>query len=629
MSGKKPDLFTPSLILRDVTRRTVLRGAATGAAGLSLSASLPLSAIAQGMMTRRHGLSSFGELALPEDFQAFPHVNVNAPKGGTLSFQPSTWQFNQNPDTFNTLNPFVLRGDAPQRLELTFDGLMKGTGDEPDAIYGTLAQWVEYSGDGLTYDFKLRAGAVFHDGSPILASDVAWSIMILKAEGHPNLASLLAEVEGAQVLETDVVRVQLAPGRPRDLHLAVAGLPVFSQAWFEGKEFGASTMEPILGSGPYRVGDFEGGRYIHYDRVADYWGADLPANRGQNNFGTIRVNFFRDRDVAFEAFKAGDMNMREEFTSRTWATEYTFPSLVSGAVRQAELPDGRPSGAQGFFFNTRRATFADPRVREALGLLFDFEWSNERLFYGLYQRTHSMFENSPFKADGLPDADELALLEPHRDSLPPEVFLEPYIPPQSDGSGADRTLQRQADRLLRDAGWGLDDGRRVNAAGQQMRLEFLLNSPTFERIVNPYVQNLERLGIIASSRTVDGAQYQSLVNEFEFDIISRRFAFGLTPGASMRSIFGSAFAMEPGSSNISGIAVPALDALIEQAARADNREDLYVIMRAVDRILRAGHYWVPQWFKPTHWLAHSADMAYPSSKPRYDLPVESHWWIES
>lgn len=612
-------------IRRQPTRRTVLQGAG----GLALASVLPTLALAQSGTTRTYGLSSFGELALPEGFESFPHVNVDAPKGGTLSLQPSTWLFNQNPQTFNTLNGFVLRGDAPQRIELTFTTLMKASGDEPDALYGLLAQWVEISDDNLTYDFKVRSEARFHDGSPILASDVAWSIKTLMEEGHPNLANLLVDVEGIEALEDDLVRVTFVPDRSRNAHLNVAALPIFSEASFEGKEFGASTLEPILGSGAYKVGAFEAGRVLTYDRVEDYWGADLPVNRGQNNFDHIRIPFFRDRDVAFEAFKAGEISFREEFTSRVWATEYNFPSVLSGEVVQEEFLDGRPSGAQGFFFNTRRGKFSDPRVRQAIALAFDFEWSNERLFYGLYRRTHSMFENAPFKAEGLPGADELALLDPYRSELPEEVFGAPYSPPTSDGSGSDRTLQRQANQLLNEAGWTLDGGRRVNSAGQQMTIEFLLRSASFERIVNPYIQNLERLGIASTSRTVDGAQYQSRLNDFDFDISTRRYSFTLTPGASLRSIFGSAFANQPGSANLAGIAVPALDALIEQAGQVTNRDELYVIMRAVDRIVRAGHYWVPQWFKPTQWIAHKAELSYPASKPLYDLPVETHWWVES
>ncbi len=615
---------TPSIISHSVTRRTVLKGAA----GAAAATQIPLSALAQGGVTRSYGMSSFGELGLAEGFEAFPHVNVNAPKGGTLSFQPGTFIFNQNPQTFNTLNPYVLRGDSPQRVEITFDGLMKGTGDEADAVYGLVAEWVEFSDDGLTYDFKLRAGAQFHDGSPLTAADVAWSIMTLKNEAHPNLVNLLTDIEGAEALADDLVRVTFAPGRPRDLPLSVAGLPIFSAAWWEGREFGGSTLDPILGSGPYRVGNFETGRFIEYDRVPDYWGADLPVNRGQFNFDMIRVPIFRDRDVAFEAFKAGEMNVREEFTSRIWATEYTFPRFQSGEVVQTELPDGRPSGAQGFFFNTRLEKFSDPKVRQALGLLFDFEWSNERLFFGLYNRTESMFENAPYKADGPPSDAELALLEPFRSELPESVFDAPYQPPASDGSGSDRTLQREANTMLNDAGWTLQDGRRVNAAGEQMTIEFLLRTSTFERIVNPYIQNLERLGIAATFRTVDGAQYQSRLNEFDFDVTTRRFAFSLTPGASLRALFGSELANEPGSFNTAGIAVPAIDALIEQAAQAEARDELYVIMSAMDRVLRAGHYWVPQWFKASHWLALESDIGYPETKPRYALPIESHWWIE-
>ncbi|MGD1888541.1 MAG: extracellular solute-binding protein [Cohaesibacteraceae bacterium] len=613
---------TPSL---PVTRRTVLKGAGAAA----LMAGLPAVATAQSGVTRSHGLSSFGELALPPDFEAFPHVNLDAPKGGTLSFQPGSFLFNQNPQTFNTLNGFVLRGAAPPRIEITFDSLMKTTGDEPDAVYGLLAEWVEFSDDRLTYDFKIRSEARFHDGSPVLASDVAWSIQTLQEEGHPQLANLLVDVAAVELPADDVVRVVFRPTRSRNAHLNVVGVPIFKADWFDGKEFGASTLDPIMSSGAYRVGDFEAGRVIRYERVPDYWGRDLPVNRGQHNFDSIRIPFFRDQDVAFEAFKAGETNVREEFSSRIWATEYTFPAVTSGEIlRTEDMIDGRPSGAQGFFFNTRLEKFSDPKVREALGLLFDFEWSNDRLFFGLYDRTQSMFENSPFKAEGMPSPEELALLEPFRDQLPEAVFGEPYVPPVSDRSGADRTLQREANRLLNEAGWTLEDGRRVNSDGEQFVIEFLLRGALFERIVNPYIQNLERLGISASLRTVDGAQFQSRLRTFDFDITVRRYSFTLTPGASLRTIIGSASANEEGAWNIAGIADPALDALIEQAGQAEARDELYIIMRAMDRILRSGHYWVPQWFKPNHWMAHQTSIGFPETKPRFALPIESHWWME-
>lgn len=623
-------LKTPSLISRKVTRRTVLKstGVAAAASALPLSA-LPLPALAQSGMTRSHGLSSFGTLALPADYTQFPHVNADAPKGGTLSYRPGTRFANQNFNTFNTLNGFVNRGDGALRVELTFDGLMGVTGDEVDSYYGVLAQWVEFTDDGLTYDFKIRPEAQFHDGSRVLASDIAWSMLTLAEQGHETIKPPLAPVESAEALEEDLLRVRFAEGRPRTAHLAILGLPTFSQSFWEGKDFEASTLEPILGSGPYKVGNFEAGRFIEYDRVEDYWAADLPFARGTSNFDTIRINYFRDRDVAFEAFKAGEMNVRRETVSRIWATGYDFPRVESGEVVQSVIENEQPRGAQGAFFNTRRDKFSDRRLRQAIGLLFDFEWTNDRIFYGLYKRTQSMFQNAPYMAAGLPSEAELALLEPLRDELLPEVFEEPYVPPISDSSGSDRQLLGQANRLMNEAGWRLEGGRRVNANGEQLEVEFLLVSQSFERIYSPMVQNMQRLGIEAALRIVDPAQYQARINSFDFDVVGLNLAPSLTPGSNMRAVYGSWSANQPGAWNVAGIAVPAIDGLIEKAEVAETLEELYTIMSVMDRVLRPFHFWIPQWHSGAHWIAHETDIKRPESVPRFTLPIETHWWMES
>lgn len=618
-------LKTPSLILRNVTRRSVLKSTGVVAA----ASALPVAALAQSSVTRSYGLSSFGELALPEGYEHFPHVNVDAPKGGTLSFQPGTRFMNQNFNTFNTLNGFVNRGDGALRVELTFDGLMTATGDEVDSYYGALAQWVEFTDDDLTYDFKIRPGARFHDGSRVLASDIAWSMQTLAEQGHETLKPGLAPVESAEALEEDLLRVRFAEWRPRTAHLAILGLPTFSQSFWDGKDFEASTLEPILGSGPYQVGDFEVGRFIEYDRVEDYWAADMPFVRGTSNFDTIRINYYRDRDVAFEAFKAGEMNVRRESVSRLWATAYDFPRVQSGDVIQSTIENEEPRGAQGAYFNTRREKFSDKRLRQGIGLLFDFEWTNDRIFYGLYKRTHSMFQNAPYMAEGLPGEAELALLEPLRDEVLPEAFDEPYVPPVSDGSGSDRQLLGEANRLMNEAGWRLDGGRRVNESGEQLEVEFLLASQAFERIYSPMVQNMQRLGINASLRIVDPTQYQSRINSFNFDVVGLNLAPNLTPGSSMRAIYGSQSADQPGAWNVAGIALPAIDALIEKAEAAETLDELYTIMSVMDRVLRPHHFWIPQWHSGAHWIAHEARVKRPDSVPRFALPIETHWWMES
>ena len=409
-----------------------------------------------------HGISAFGDLAYPADFHHFRYVDPNAPKGGTFSQIGPNRQFNQNFLTFNSLNSYILRGDAAQGMELTFATLMARSGDEPDAMYGLAAAKVRRSADGLTYRFFIRPEAKFHDGSPLTAQDAAFSLNILKEKGHPIITQLLRDFIGAKA-DDDSVVVTFAPNRARDVPLFVAGLPIFSRAYYATKPFEESTLDIPLGSGAYKVGRFEAGRYIEYERVKDWWGADLPVSRGQNNFDIVRFEYYRDREVGFEGFTAGSYLFREEFTSRTWATRYDFPAFKDGRVKRDTIPDDTPSGAQGWFINTRRAKFADPRLREALCDAFDFEWTNKTIMYGSYDRTVSVFQNSDMMAKGKPGADELALLEPFRGKVPDEVFGEPYVPPVSDGSGQDRALLRKASQLLKDAGCA-DQGRQTRPA---------------------------------------------------------------------------------------------------------------------------------------------------------------------
>ncbi|MBV6659100.1 MAG: twin-arginine translocation signal domain-containing protein [Devosiaceae bacterium] len=618
-------LKTPHVISKSVTRRTVLKG--TGAAAALTG--LPALGYAQAGVTRSHGLSAFGELALPADYTHFPHVNLDAPKGGRLSYQPGTRLANQNFRTFNTLNGFAPRGDGALRVGLTFDGLMTSTGDEVDSFYGALAEWVEYTDDGLQYDFKIRPEARFHDGTPVTADDVAFSLDIIRTEGHQTLRPGLEPMESAEAIEDDMLRVRFRPDRSRTAHLSVLGIPTFSRAFWDGRTFDDSILEPILGSGPYRVGAFEVGRFIEYERDPDYWAADLPFSRGLNNFDTIRVNYYRDRDVAFEAFKAGEMNVRRETVSRIWATGYDFPRVQSGEVLQSEIDNEAPTGAQGAYFNTRREKFQDPRLRHAVGLAFDFEWTNDRIFYGLYQRTTSTFQNAPYMASGLPTPEELVHLEPLRGQIPDAAFEEPYVPPPSDGSGNDRRLLAEANRLFREAGWQLQDGRRVNEAGEQLTIEFLLPAPVFERIYTPFLQNLARLGVDATFRTVDPTQYQARLNAFDYDVAGMNLGASLTPGRNLRAIYHSDSANVPGNWNLAGISLPAVDALIEKVEQAETLEENYVIMSALDRVLRPHHFWIPQWYSGRIWIAHDASVKRPDTKPRYGLPIESHWWIDN
>ena len=424
--------------LPQLTRRASLALGAAGLIGLCsrrvLAQEMPL----------RHGMSAFGDLKYPADFHHFDYVDPNAPKGGMFSHVGSTRAFNQNFLTFNSLNTLILKGDAAQGMELTFASLMARAGDEPDAIYGLAARGVEISPDGLTYRFFLRPGITFHDGSPITSHDVAFSLQILKDKGHPIAQQLLRDFTGAQALDDATVSFAFAENRARDVPLFAASLPILSRTYYADHAFEETTLEPPLGSGPYKVGRFEPGRYIEYERVKDWWGGDLPVARGQNNFDVIRYEYYRDRDVAFEGFTGKSYLFREEFTSRIWATRYDFPAMRDGRVKRDVIPDDTPSGAQGWFFNTRREKFKDKRLREAFVYAFDFEWTNKTIMYGSYERTHSVFQNSNMMATGKPTAEEMALLEPYRGKVAAEVLAEPFVPPVSDGSGADRALLRKA-----------------------------------------------------------------------------------------------------------------------------------------------------------------------------------------
>ena len=404
--------------------------------------------------------------------------------------------------------------------------------------------------------------------------------------------------------------------------------PEVSKAYYATNDFTKTTLTPPLGSGPYKIASFKPGEYVAYGRRDDYWAKDLPVNKGRFNFDEVRYEYFRERIAGFEALKSGVIDLREEFTSRDWATAYEFPALKDGRVVKLEMPDETPSGAQGFFFNLRREKFQDIRVREALNLAFDFEWTNKNLFFDSYQRTASFFENSPMKAEGKPTPGELALLEPLRDALRPEVFGEAIVPAVSDGSGQDRKLLRRASALLDEAGWKNDGTLRRNAKGETLDVEFLIESPVFERVLGPFVKNLKLLGVNASIRTVDESQYQKRREDYDFDVMSSRFSTGLTPGDELRVFFGSDSATKPGTFNLSGVASPAIDTLLDKVVEAKSREELNTAGRALDRVLRAEQFWVPNWYKGTYWLAFWDKFERPQTKPKYDRGILDTWWYD-
>ena len=575
-------------------------------------------------------MSAFGDLKYPKDFTQFDYVNADAPKGGLFSTVPSSRSYNQSFQTFNSLNAFILKGDGAIGMEQTFTTLMTRSGDEPDAMYGLAASGVQISTDGLTYRFRMRREARFHDSARITAKDAAFSLNTLKEKGHPIIRQQMRDVIKAEAVDDDTLTVTFAPNRARDVPLYVASLPIFSQAYYTKHNFEESTLDAPLGSGPYKVGKFEVGRYIEYDRVKNWWGYGLPVAKGAFNFDTVRYEFYRDRDVAFEGFTGRNYLYREEFTSRVWATRYDFPAVKDGRVKRETLPDETPSGAQGWFLNMRREQFKDPRVREALGCAFDFEWTNKTIMYGAYARTVSPFQNSDLMASGAPSPDELKLLEPFRGQVPDEVFGAPFVPPVTDGSGQDRALLRKASQLLQQAGWTIKDGKRFSSSGRRFTLEFLLDEPSFQPHHAPYIKNLGALGIDATLRVVDPVQYRARRDDFDFDVTIERFSMASTPGEALRTFFSSQAAAIKGSNNLSGIASPALDALIEKIIAANSRDELRVACHAFDRVFRAGRYWVPQWYRNNHPIAYWDVFGHPPKLPRYaGVGVPDLWWHDA
>ncbi len=611
-----------------VTRRGVL---AFGSGALVARWAQPAKAqVAVAADSESHGMSAFGDLKYPSGFKNFDYVNVGAPKGGTFSTIPSGRAYNQSFTTFNSLNSFILKGDGAAGMEQTFASLMVRAGDEPDAMYGMVARSVQISADKLTYRFMLRPDARFHDGSRLTAQDVAFSINILKNKGHPIISQQLRDMTKAEASDDAVLVVTFAAKRGRDVPLFVAGLPIFSKAYYANRVFDESTFDIPLGSGPYKVGRLEPGRYIEFERVKDWWAKDLPSTRGAFNFDTVRYEFYRDRDVAFEGFTGRNYLYREEFTARIWNTRYDFPAVKDNRVVRETLTDETPSGAQGWFINTRREQFKDARVREALTQAFDFEWTNKTIMYGAYARTHSPFQNSDLMADGPPPPEELALLEAFRGTIPDEVFGAPYVPPVSDGSGQDRALLRKASQLLLDAGCPIKDGKRLLPNGDAFRIEFLNYEPSLQPHHAPYIKNLATLGIDASFRLVDPVQYRTRIDDFDFDMTIERFSMASTPGDALRTFFSSQAATIKGSQNRAGIMNPALDALIDKIIGASDRTELRIACRAFDRVFRAGRYWVPQWYSASHRIAYWDVFAHPPNIPKYagGVGTPGLWWSD-
>ncbi len=571
---------------------------------------------------KSYGISTFGDLKYGPDFKHFDYVNPAAPKGGEFS----TWAFG----TFDSLTPYILKGNAADLSTIFFDSLMTGDADEPDAMYGLVASSIEYPESRQWVIFNIRPEARFSDGSPVRAEDVVFSFHALFDKGRPSFKVTLSDIKKVEALTPLRVKFTFKKGaNTRELPMTVAGLPIFSKAYYATRDFAQSTLEPPLGSGPYMLEKVVPGKTIIYKRRADYWAKDLPVNVGRYNFDKIRIEYYTDYTAAFEGFKGGSYNYREEYLSKLWGTAYNFPAIQKGWVKKEQIKDGNPSGTQGFWFNLRRAKFKDPRVRQALGMAFNFEWSNKALFYGIYDRTDSFWENSYLQAQGMPTKAELAILEPLRKDLPKSVFTKPaFTPLVSKPTKLDRRVLRRAGRLLDQAGWKVVNGVRQNAKGDKLEVEILNDSPSFERIMNPYIDNLKRLGVVASLRNVDSAQEVEREKTFDFDIVVRRYTMSLTPGIELRGMFSSRTANLQGSNNIAGVANPAIDSLIDTIEKADSRKKLNVAVKALDRALRAMHIWVPQWYNPYHNIAYLDVFSRPKKPAPFAVGEIDFWWYD-
>lgn len=593
---------------------------------------------AAGEVRTTHAIAVDGAPKYGADFEHFDYADPDAPKGGTLRLSSGN-------GSFDTLNNLPVQGVSPRNIGLIYDSLMVASQDEIAVWYGLLAESVEYPDDGSSALFTLRPEARFSDGEPVTTEDVAWTIRAYKEHAQPFLKAYVDAVSDIEVIDDRRIRLSFdQPGSQPGSQTAslkpisqVASLPILAKHWWEaeGRDISRSTLEPPVGSGPYQLATVEPGRRLIYERNPDYWGRDLPVNRGLWNFDRIEYSYFRDRTVEFEAFKAGQSDFRHEFTSLFWATGYDIPAVKAGRLIKAEIPGRDFRGMQGYFFNTRLPMFADPRVREALGLLFDFEWVNEHLFYGLYERLDTYFLAPGYSAKGLPTPEELALLEPYRDELPKEVLTEELLPPVSNGSGADRRLIREAIRLLRAAGYELQGNSLVNATtGKPLRFEILLQSPMFERVTQPWINSLRRVGIQATMRVLDSAQFQARYQDRDFEVISFAYTFYPPPGREEADRFGSAAADQPGSANLIGIKSPVVDALLETLIGGKTLEEKQAAARALDRVLRAGHYVVPHWYKDGYWIAHWDRFGFPETQPPYDfgqangIAFQPTWWID-
>jgi microcin C transport system substrate-binding protein len=584
---------------------------------------------------KHHALSLIRPPRYPAGFAHFDYVNPDAPKGGILKLSSGA--------TYDNLNTAVFRGNpAPGIGQYVYERLMENSLEEHATEYCLLCEWVSYPDDLSSATFKLREGAKWHDGQPVTPEDVIFSMQSLKAKDaatgvpqHPFYSQYYANVLKVEKTgEREVTFTFDAKGN-RELPFIVGELEIFPKHYWTGKDangkprdISKTTLEPPLGSGPYKVKAVRPGDWIAFERVPDYWGKDLPARRGQNNFDTIEFQYYGDRSVSMEAFKSGQFDFKTEGSAKAWATAYDFPALNEGRVIKREVIVERPRPMQGFAFNLRRAKFQDIRVRRAFNLAYDFEWANQNLFYGQYKRTSSYFQGQELAATGLPSPEELALLEPLRDQIPPEVFTQEYKNPVNANQNEFRNHLRDAARLLKEAGYNIVDGKLVNPAGEQLSVEFMIDEESFERVILPLVENIKRLGIAANVRMVDSTEQKRREDNFDFDIVVGVFPESESPGNEQRDFWGSSAASQPGSRNIIGIKSPAVDALVDKIIFAPNRDALVTACRALDRVLLWNAYVVPQWHSAGDRIAYWNKFGAPDPLPRLSTGFPDVWWSD-
>jgi microcin C transport system substrate-binding protein len=568
-----------------------------------------------------HCLTYYGECKYPAGFAHFDYVNPDAPKGGGVKLAET--------GSFDNLNPFILNGvKAPAIAAMLFESLMAASQDEPQTLYGLVAQSVEVAKDGGSVEFVLRNEARFHDGSKITPDDVVFSFATLKEKGDPTYKILYAAIASAEKTGEHTVRFTFTDGKNRELPLIAASMPILSKVYYDKVDFSKTTLEAPVGSGPYKVESVEQGRQITYRRDPDYWGKDLPVNRGQYNFATFRYDLYRDENVAMQGLFAGEYDFRREYIARNWATAYDVPAVRDGRIVKRNIPDETPQGMQAFIFNTRKPQFADRRVREAIDLALDYEWVNKTIFYGAYERNHSYFQNTEFEAKGLPQGKELALLKPLADELPPALFTQPFKNPTTDGSGNARDNLLKAQKLLEEAGWQVKDGKRVDAKGAPLNIEFMLRQPTMERVIGPMRKNLERLGIASSIRMVDDSQYQKRLDDKDFDIVSIWINRGnFFPGNEQVALWHSAQAEVKGGNNLGGTQSKAVDALLGALVNAKDYDDYRAAGRALDRVLLWEHYVIPNWNSGSYRVAYWDKFGLPKIQAKYNLAFQA-WWVK-